>query len=168
MAPRLPWQRNPEGGYIAYPEGEEFPRRVAEIYYDATSATKWKWLVRWEDAVQSNHAHDKQLAANEATARWPIVKRDGIALAAVKAEAVKLQTDVRRVLDGEDVPLTAFGIESANSKKLTRIIDIVKAEGGLNGPAKSLVEACSAELFRRRTAQPIGTTTEGSGGPVRT
>jgi hypothetical protein len=71
MHNRLPWQRNPKGGYIAYPEGEALPRRHATVHYDGVSSIKWAWLVRWEDAVESGHKPTKQEAANEATARWP-------------------------------------------------------------------------------------------------
>jgi hypothetical protein len=149
MHPRLPWQRNPKGGYIAYPEGEEFPRRHATVHYDGVSSIKWAWLVRWEDAVESGHKPSKQEAANEATDRWPVIVRNGMALAAAKAEADKLEADVRRQMTVGDLPLGYF-IDGADSKKLTRILDLVKAGGGLNGPAKGLVEACSAELFRRR------------------
>ena len=150
MHDRLPWQRNPKGGYIAYPEGEAFPRQHATVHYDGVSSIKWAWLVRWEDAVESGHKPSKQEAANEATARWPVVVRNGMAMAAERAEREKLEADVRRVMAGEDVPIERFGIGTADSARLVRILDFVKAEGGLGGPAKGLVEACSAELFRRR------------------
>jgi hypothetical protein len=149
---RLPWQRNPKGGYIAHPEGVGFPRRVATVHYDGVSSIKWAWLVRWEDAVESGHKPSKQEAANEATARWPVVVRNGMALAAERAEREKLEADVRRVMaGGGDVPIEHFEIGTADSARLVRILDLVKAGGGLGGPAKGLVDACSAELFRRRT-----------------
>ena len=150
MHDRLPWQRNPKGGYISYPEGDGFPRRHATVHYDSVSSIKWAWLVRWEDAVESGHKPTKQEAANEATARWPVVVRNGMAMAAERAEREKLEADVRRVMAGEDVPIEHFGIGTADSARLIRILDLVKAEGGLHGPARGLVEACSAELFRRR------------------
>jgi hypothetical protein len=71
--------------------------------------------------------------------------------AAEAAEEAVLETNARRMMAKGDLPLSVFEIETADSKRLVRILDLVKAAGGLNGPAKPLAEACSAELFRRRT-----------------
>ena len=151
MTPRLPWQRNPEGGYIAYPEGEHRKTRRAEIRLYWASDWPWRWWVLCDDARESGHEKSRQIASDRANEAWPRVKERGLVLAIQKAEAEALATNVRRMMSKGDLPLSIFGIEKADSKKLTDIIAIVKNEGSLTGLARELVEACSAELFRRRT-----------------
>jgi hypothetical protein len=165
---RLTWRRDPAGGYIAYPEGDRLPGRRAEIRYEPTSSTKWRWLTFYEGAVNSGVEATKQLAADRATDQWPVTKRNGLVKVAEDAEQAVLRTNVQRMMSKGDLPLSLFAIETAPTERLHSIIWLVRDAGGLEGPAKPLVEACSKELYRRRTAQPMGTTTDGSGGPVRT
>jgi hypothetical protein len=149
---RLTWHRDGKTGFVAYPEGEHLKDRRAEIRYDATSATKWAWFAHYDGARESGAVHDKQTAANRVNERWPVVKRNGLVRAAEAAEEAVLETNVRRMMAKGDLPLSVFEVATADGKRLVRILDLVRAAGGLNGPAKPLVEACSAELFRRRCA----------------
>ncbi len=152
--PRLPWKPNPEGGYIAYPEGERFENRRATIRYDETSSIKWQWWIVYDDAKKADHARSKQAAADAATAAWPLMKAEAGRLAAEAAETEALRTLIQRMMSKGDLPLSVFGIEDSDNERLKHIIWLVRDAGGLDGPAKPLVEACSAELFRRRTGRP--------------
>lgn len=150
MLTRLPWRRSPPRGYIAFPEGEHLHGRRAEIRFSATSSTPWLWHTHYDGAVDGGQEHHKQLAANKATEQWPITKRNGIVLAAEEAEREVLRTNVQRMMSKGDLPLGLFSIETAPAARLVAILDQIKAGGGLKGPAKPLVEAISAELYRRR------------------
>lgn len=152
MTDRLPWQRNPAGGFIAYPEGEQFKDRVATIRHDMTSSVPWHWWISYDAAKKSDHAKTKQAAADAATAAWPLMKADAARLADIAAEAETLRTKVRRMMKLGDVPLSDFAIATSSSDQLRRIIDMAREVGGLDGPGRPLVQACSAELYRRRTA----------------
>jgi hypothetical protein len=153
MADRLPWQRDGKGGFIAYPEGEQFKDRVATIRFDQTSSVPWHWWISYDAAKKSDHAYTKQQAADAATDAWPKMKAEAARLAAAAAEAEALHGKVRRMMRTGDVPLGEFGIETSSSDHLRRIIAIAQEVGGLDGPGKPLVHASSAELFRRRTAK---------------
>lgn len=153
MADRLPWQRDGKGGFIAYPEGEQFKDRVATIRYDMTSSVPWHWWISYDAAKRSDHAKTKQEAADAATAAWPLMKAEAGRLAEVAAEAESLRAKVRRMMKLGDVPLGDFEIATSSSDHLRRIIAMAGEAGGLDGPGKALVQACSAELYRRRTAK---------------
>jgi hypothetical protein len=150
MTYRLPWQRNPEGGFIAYPEGEQFKDRFACIRHDMTSSVPWHWRISYDEAKRANHAMTKQAAADAATVAWPEMKAEAARLSQLAAEAEALRTMVQRMMLKGDLSLSLFAIESSDSDRLRRIIALARETGGLGGPGKPLVEACSAELFSRR------------------
>ena len=149
---RLPWQKHPEGGFIAYPEGERFKTRFAAIGHDQASSVPWQWRIVYDAARRADHAHTKQGAADAVTAAWPAAKAEATRLAGIAAEREALRTNVRPMMAKGDLPLSIFEIATAPSERLTTIIWLVKDAGGLEGPAKPLVEACSLEPGRRRTA----------------
>lgn len=150
MTPRLPWKRNPAGGFIAFPEGESFRTRFAALRRDQTSAIPWQWWICYDDAKRADHAATRQAAADAATAAWPAMKAEAARLAALAAEAEALRTLVQRMMSEGDLPLSLFEIPTAESSKLLRIIDLARSNA-TGGPAQPLVAACSAELFRRRS-----------------
>jgi hypothetical protein len=150
MHSRLPWRRSPPRGFIAFPEGEHLTNRRAEIRYEGTSSTKWHWFTFYDDASSGGQEPDKQLAANRATEQWPITKRNGIAKAAEEAEATVLRTNLQRMMNKGDLPLSLFAIEGSTSDRLISILWLIKDGGGLSGPAQPLVDAISTELYRRR------------------
>jgi hypothetical protein len=152
MTSRLPWQRNPKGGFIAYPEGEHFKERLATLSFDQTSSIPWHWWISYDAAKKSNHAKTMQAAADAATEAWPRMKAGAARLAALAAEAEALRTNVQRMMSMGDISLSLFEIETSSSDRLRKIIAIATDVGGLGGPGKPLVEGCSAELFKRRTA----------------
>jgi hypothetical protein len=153
MTIRLPWQRNPAGGFIAYPEGEHRKDRSAELTKHSTGGYSWRWVVHAGAARTGGDAPTQQEGADAAAAVWPAIVAEAERLNTVAAEAERLRTMVQRMCQKGDLSLEVFGIEESATDRLTTIIGLVKDAGGLNGPAKPLVEACSAELFRRRTGQ---------------
>lgn len=150
---RLPWQRDGKGGFIAYPEGDQFKDRVATLAFDETSSIPWHWWISYDAAKKSDHAKTMQGAAGAAAEAWPLMKAEAARLAALAAEAEALRTNVERMMSKGDLSLSLFEIETSSSDPLRKIIAIAGAAGGLGGPGKPLVEACSAELFRGRTAK---------------
>ncbi|HYD06020.1 MAG TPA: hypothetical protein VEC60_09845, partial [Reyranella sp.] len=140
----------PEGGFIAYPEGEHLKDRVATISRQDSSSLPWQWWIRYDAAKRADHAMTMQGAADAATAAWPEMKLEAARLAGIAAEEERLRTDVRRMMAKGDLPLSIFGITESDSERLRHILWLIRDAGGLNGPAKPLVEACSAELYRRR------------------
>jgi hypothetical protein len=153
MSTRLPWTRNPAGGFVAYPEGETFRARRAELVPNTASHYRWMWRTLYDAAAWAGDCVERQEAADAATTAWPGVKRDAAERAARAAEDEALRTLVRRMCAKGDLTLEVFGIEASDSARLTRIIWLIKQEGGLDGPAKPLVDRCSAELFKRRLAR---------------
>src|SRR5690242_10670488 len=133
MTFRLPWQRNSEGGFIAYPEGERLKDRVAKINKDETSLVPWHWWISYDDAKRSDHAKAIQAAANAATEEWPRIKAEAARLAALAAEAEALRTNVQRMMRKGDLALSVFGIETASSDRLRKIIALATDAGGLGG-----------------------------------
>lgn len=150
MTFRIQWQRDGKGGFIAYPEGENLKGRYAAISYSASSSVHWQWWVIYDEARRSDHAHTRQGASDAVNQAWPVMKAEAARLAGIAAEEEALATNVRRMMSKGDLPLSIFGIEASPAKRLTHIIWLVRDAGGLDGPARPLVEACSAELFRRR------------------
>ena len=149
---RLPWRRHPAlRGFIAHPEGASPPGRYAEVRYEATSSTKWFWLIKYDLVTASGLERTSQEAADAATEAWPRAKAEAAVLAQKAAAEDALRTLVRRQCDKGDLPLSAFELETSDSDRLRNIIWLVKDHGALGGYAKQLVEACSAELFKRRT-----------------
>jgi hypothetical protein len=151
MANRIQWQRDGKGGFIAYPEGERFKDRFAAISHDKTSSVPWQWWISYDAAKKADHAKTMQEASDAANAAWPLMKAEAARLAGIAAEEEVLATNVRRMVSKGDLPLSIFGIEASSTERLAHIIWLVRDARGLDGPAKPLVEACSAELFRRRT-----------------
>jgi hypothetical protein len=148
---RFRWQRDGRGGFVAWPEGEALPRRRAELVPNGTSQYRWTWRALYDDAAWAGDCVERQEAADAANAAWPGVKRDAAERAARAAEDEALRTLVRRMCAKGDLTLEVFGVEASDSARLTRILWLIRQEGGIGGPATPLVEACSAELFRRRT-----------------
>lgn len=153
MSSRLPWQRNPAGGFIAYPEGERFRDRWAKVEPNTASGqAPWQWLVSWDAGRDHGVAATRQAAADQATEAWPGTRRRGEAIAAKQAEEEALRTLVQRMATKGDLSLSVFGIETSSSDKLRSIIWLLThgGLGSIDGPAKPLVQACSSELGRRR------------------
>jgi len=151
---RFHWQRDGKGGFVAWPEGDALPRRRAELVPNGTSQYRWTWRALYDAAAWAGDCVERQEAADAANAAWPGVKRDAAERAARAAEGEALRTLVRRMCARGEMTLEAFGIEASDSARLTRILWLIRQEGGLDGPAKPLVDRCSAELFRRRTSRP--------------
>jgi hypothetical protein len=158
-AERLPWRRHHEvRGFIAHPEGGNPPGRYAEVRYEATSSTKWRWSTKYDLASAGGLMPTSQEAADAATAAWPRVKAEAAELAQKAADDDALRTLVRRQCDKGDLPLSAFEIETSSAERLRAIIWLIRdrGPGPIVGPAKPLADACSAELFKRRTAGDVG------------
>lgn len=73
MTARLPWQKNPSGGFITYPEGEEHSGRRAIVWYSVShpKGSQWRWTVGWDKWFrETGLAATKQAAADAATEAW--------------------------------------------------------------------------------------------------
>lgn len=148
---RFQWQRDPDGGFIAYPDGEAFPDRNGQIEKRPHDASwPWVWRARYGEARASDKSKTQQAAADAIREAWPALVERGAELASKAAEDEALRTLVQRMTMKGDLALGVFGIEASDSDRLRRIIWLVKDAGGLDGPAKPLVDACSVELGRRR------------------
>src|SRR5687767_4257243 len=73
MPNRLPWRPHPEGGFIAYPDGEEHADRFARLERNASSGSidTWNWRCRHGPAIRYGAGNSRQEAADEATEAWP-------------------------------------------------------------------------------------------------
>lgn len=158
---RFPWHRNSAGGFIAHPEGEAATTRYATIERNdiGHGDRSWRWHVFY-DASKSFHGYEgsQQACADAAVEAWPRAKADAAQLAAQAADEAALRTMVQRMVTKGDLPLSAFGIEQSSTERLTSILWLVRDANGLNGPAKPLAEAVSAELYRRRTGRSSSVT----------
>ena len=87
--PRLPWQRHPLHGYIAYPHGPELAHHYAMIWPDPGlpgAGRGWCWTARigyrepernLRGGVYRHGASaSRQEAADAATEAWPEVERE--------------------------------------------------------------------------------------------
>ena len=97
------------------PESEHLTNRRAEIRYEGTSSTKGHWFTFYDGASSGGREDDKQIAANRATEQWPITKRNGIAKAAEEAKATVLRTNLQRMMQKGDLPVSLFAIEGSTS-----------------------------------------------------
>lgn len=153
MTARLRWQRDGKGGFIAYPEGEDFKGRRAEISRNSASGgSPWAWFVSYDKGKAAGIAVTQQEAADKATAAWPEVMQEGIDAARKDADDEALRTLVQRMATKGDLSLEVFDIPGSSSERLKHIIWLFThgGVGSLTGPGRSLVEACSVELGRRR------------------
>lgn len=144
---------------IAYLEADGRKSRTAEIRLDATSATKWYWLITYDLATASGSAATRQEASDRANERLPKLIAEAAVLAEKAAREDALATLVRRQVQKGDLPISAFDIEASDSGRLQFIIDTVRGGRGMAATIPAtvapLVQAVSDELFRRRvSAQP--------------
>jgi|GEM_PF-6546711 len=160
MTDRFKWMRDGPGRFVAYPEGPGFPRRLAEIDYDLTQPQgfQWRWRITYDDAVNHGRVADKQAASDQANALWPEMRQQAHARAAEKRAKEEMEAMVdRQVLVG-DVPIDAFQLTSSTSDRLRAIIGHgtrhFVGSGGrpliIPTRLQPLMDACSAELYRRR------------------
>ncbi|MCF1744868.1 hypothetical protein [Paradevosia shaoguanensis] len=73
--PRLPWQRHPNGGFIAYPHGPEHADRFASIgakdWTKPEGGAQYGWMVYWKDRFERHGGSPStQQAADDATSAW--------------------------------------------------------------------------------------------------
>lgn len=136
MTSRLKWQRNPAGGFVAYPDGEHLPGRRAELRREGHSrAMPWTWLILCDAARASGVAVDHQEASDRANEAWPRVKAEAAVLSARAAGDEALRTLVQRQVNKGDLTLSLFEIQTSPTERLTQIIWLVRDAGGLRGPA---------------------------------
>lgn len=107
----------------------------------------------YDKAMASGVAATRQEAADTANDAWLRVRQRGVDQAAADAAEEVLPTMVQRMASKGDLPLSLFEIEASDTLRLQHIIWLLThgGIGSVDGPAKPLVVACSAELFRRRT-----------------
>ncbi len=151
---RFKWQRDGKGGFVAYPEGEAAKTRSATIRRNNSSGDRpWSWWAGYDTAKRSGIASTQQEAADRVREVWPRLREQAAEDTREAAEREALRTLVQRMATHGDLPLSVFGIEQSDSERLRRIIWLLThgGMGSIDGKAKPLVDACSAELYRRRT-----------------
>lgn len=145
---RLPWQSFPEGGFIAYPDGEEHRDRFATLS-TLISSGGWTWTVRSADAVITGYAASKQAAADAATEAWPKVVETACQLAATAARDAQRLAMIDAIADDPDPDLSSFGVEEANYENLMWIMDRIRSRARTPGILK-LMQALSAQFYKLR------------------
>lgn len=155
--PRLPWQRSPSDGFIAYPEGQVHHDRFATVArgIDSGGSKVWRWAARYGAALHTGQARSKQEAADAVTAVWPAM--EAAARGVLEGEAAKhrlVQMVDRAEQDGDPEP---FAVTTAPYQELIDVnwhlgqrFDRKRRAGEPTDALERVMGAISAELFRRR------------------
>jgi hypothetical protein len=158
MAERLPWRRDPRGGFIAYPDGDEHPDRCARVYYAPTSTggvNVWHWWTSYGKAHQSGVASSKQSAAEVATTVWPQMAEEAEKTDAAEQEARELVDIIAAAVDDGDA--TRLDVANASYQRLINAnwhlrkhLERRLHAGEPTGNVEAVMAAISSELYARR------------------
>ncbi|GHA13201.1 hypothetical protein GCM10007989_04730 [Devosia pacifica] len=150
--PRLPWQRSTSGDwFVAYPD--DHPDHAATVRHmpQAVGQEKWQWSVFWEGRFgEFGMAADRQAAADAATEAWHRL-----------IETTKVPRDVVGEIDAmldrlsQRIPA---GLLEEDTEYLHKVLNQIRVRwetairlDRMEPNIKRLMEAVSAELYRRRT-----------------
>lgn len=160
---RLPWQRNPDGGFIAYPEGDDRPERRVTLYWapkaahEPQGAPEWRWFADWPGKFSvGGRAYAKQQAADEATEAWG----RAIATADQRDTAERpIRAFVDRLVSTGLFDLADIDFQNLPQPQLSKLMDELTAiwkghDGGsvYRKQIHEVMKVLSMELFRRRLA----------------
>ncbi|HTJ58040.1 MAG TPA: hypothetical protein VL418_10805 [Devosiaceae bacterium] len=168
MTARLPWRRQPQGGFIAYPNGEDSPEQRATLFWtpkaahEPEGAPEWHWLVEWEGRFRfADNAYSKQQGADRATEAWWLE----IALADRRErEERPIRVFINRLLETGLYDLADIDFQNLPQPQLAKLMDDLTAiwrgqkDGGsiYRKQIHEVIKVLSMELFRRRTLPADG------------
>lgn len=151
---RLPWRRVVEGGFVAYPDGDNVPERLARIRPMVSRSGAYSWSVAYDGANISGVADSAQEASDAANEAWGMVPALALKQNRQAAEEARLSGLIDAAMPTLDPDLTPFAIGTASQATLTWLITRATKKGQAPGRGK-LVNALSVELYKFRTGERI-------------
>lgn len=156
---RLPWEAHPEGGFIAYPEGKQHPKRFARITKHGQRYGAWLWSVNYDGSSMANIADDKQQASDGANQAWPGVVHMAKE-AKTRSEWEAHQLDMIAAVERGEIGPEFFANDKATQENMMWVMDRIRPKPGIPGVKvaiavgrQKLVDALSRELHKFRTGE---------------
>lgn len=160
---RLQWKRRAEGGFIAYPNGDEHPDQYVTLVYIPTPANippggpEWFWRAKWGDRFSVNgRAYAKQPGADAAAAGW----FEAVAEAEKREKTDRpVRAFITKLVETGEYDLADLDIERMSYPDLIRMMDECtrRWQGGAVYPKcefgeaiEAVIALLSAEFHRRR------------------
>lgn len=151
---RLPWRRSREGGFVAFPDGDNVPERCARIRPMVSRSGAYSWSAAYDGASIGGVADSAQEASDAANEAWGRVPALALKQNRQAAEEARLSGLIDAAMPTLDPDLTPFAIGTASQATLTWLITRATKRAQAPGRGK-LVNALSVELYKFRTGERI-------------
>jgi len=150
MTDRLPWKRDGEQSYVAYPTGSAEGGEVRVWFGPYFGLTVWQAKARIGPIVVSDTAVDEVSAAASAVRLWVSVQERHAAFVTTVDEMRVMLAKIEAAAAGRArIDVAAFDLEGSSSERLLALMAMLKRFGPV--PAlEPLTSAASAELHKRR------------------
>lgn len=150
MTDRLPWKREGEQSYVAYPTGSAEGGEVRVWYGEYFGLTAWQAKAQIGPIVVSDMAVDETLAAASAARLWSAAQERHAAFAAAVDEMRAMLTKIEDAVSGRsEIDVAAFDLDALSGERLLALMAMLSRFAPI--PAlHPLTSAASAELHKRR------------------
>jgi hypothetical protein len=157
MPDRLPWHCDPDGSYVAYPEGDEHPDCFARLERGGGSGSRevWEWLLGYGKARRFGIAHSREAAADAAADGWPSMQDEAEQLEEADKTKARLTCLIDEAIDSGDLgPLDVehmpYQLLVEASHHLRQHLELRLAAGEETDRVEAVNAIISDELLARR------------------
>jgi hypothetical protein len=157
MPDRLPWHCDPDGSFVAHPEGEEHADRFARLECGGTEGTTevWEWLLGYGKARRFGIAHSRDAAADAAADAWPSMRGEAAQLELAERAEAELISLIDAAVESGDlrsihVEDTPYRLLIQANHHLREHLEARLAVGDDTEKVEAVMAIVSAETFIRR------------------